>query len=125
MNRKTLNETARGMVAAGRGILAADESTGTIEKRFDNIKVENTEENRRSYRDMLFTAPGLETVHQRRDSFTKRPCSRRPATARRSRKLLARKGHHPRHQGRQGRQAAAPVAPKRPSPKASTACVSA
>ena len=60
MNEKVLNETARGMVAAGKGILAADESTATIGKRFDGIKVENTEENRRAYRDMLFTAPGVE-----------------------------------------------------------------
>jgi fructose-bisphosphate aldolase class I len=47
------------MVAPGRGILAADESTGTIKKRFDAIKVENTEENRRTYREMLFTAPAI------------------------------------------------------------------
>ena len=60
MNEKTLNETALGMVAKGRGILAADESTSTIGKRFDGIKVENTEENRRAYRDMLFSAPALE-----------------------------------------------------------------
>jgi fructose-bisphosphate aldolase class I len=51
------------MVAPGRGILAADESTGTIGKRFDSIKVENTEENRRAYRDMLFTTQGIgETI---------------------------------------------------------------
>ena len=60
MNEKILNETARGMVSRGRGILAADESTGTIGKRFDNIKVENTEENRRAYRDLLFTGKGAE-----------------------------------------------------------------
>src|SRR3546814_11225773 len=42
MNEKLLNETALAMVAAGKGILAADESTGTIEKRFTSIKVENT-----------------------------------------------------------------------------------
>jgi len=47
------------MAGPGKGILAADESTGTIEKRFAGIKVENTEENRRAYRDMLFTAKGL------------------------------------------------------------------
>jgi fructose-bisphosphate aldolase class I len=47
------------MVARGRGILAADESTGTIEKRFKSIGIENTEENRRAYRDMLFTANGI------------------------------------------------------------------
>jgi fructose-bisphosphate aldolase class I len=44
------------MVAEGKGILAADESTGTIKKRFDSIKVDNTEENRRDYREMLFSA---------------------------------------------------------------------
>ena len=60
MNLKTLHETALGMVAKGRGILAADESTATIGKRFDAIKVENTEENRRAYREMMFTAPGME-----------------------------------------------------------------
>jgi fructose-bisphosphate aldolase class I len=60
MNLKTLNSTALGMVAKGRGILAADESTATIGKRFDGIKVENTEEHRRAYRDMLFSAPGME-----------------------------------------------------------------
>ncbi len=47
------------MVAPGKGILAADESTGTIGKRFDSIKVENIEENRRAYRDMLFTTKGI------------------------------------------------------------------
>ena len=50
---------AQAMVAPGKGILAADESTGTIEKRFTSIKVESTEENRRAYRDMLFSARGL------------------------------------------------------------------
>jgi fructose-bisphosphate aldolase class I len=51
--------TAQAMVASGKGILAADESTGTIEKRFNSIKVENVEENRRAYRDMLFTTKDL------------------------------------------------------------------
>jgi fructose-bisphosphate aldolase class I len=60
MNVNTLHDTALGMVAKGRGILAADESTATIGKRFDGIKVENTEENRRAYRDMLFSADGME-----------------------------------------------------------------
>src|SRR5688500_17753671 len=55
-----LHETARALVADDRGILAADESSGTIEKRFDSIKLESTGENRRAYRDMLFTTPGLE-----------------------------------------------------------------
>jgi fructose-bisphosphate aldolase class I len=59
MNRNELARVAHAMVAKGRGILAADESTGTIKKRFDKIKVENTEENRRAYRELLFTAPGM------------------------------------------------------------------
>jgi fructose-bisphosphate aldolase class I len=60
MNIAELNATARGMVAKNRGILAADESTSTIKKRFDSIKLESTEENRRTYREMLFTAPGAQ-----------------------------------------------------------------
>ena len=51
-----LRDIAIAMVAEGQGILAADESTGTIQKRFDSIGVENTEENRRDYREMLFRA---------------------------------------------------------------------
>lgn len=51
-----LHETARALVAPGKGILAADESSGTIKKRFDTIGAESTEENRRTYREMLFTA---------------------------------------------------------------------
>ena len=52
--------TARALVAAGKGILAADESSGTIKKRFDSIRAESTEDSRRSYREMLFTTPGCE-----------------------------------------------------------------
>src|SRR6186713_3400563 len=55
-----LAETARALVAPGKGILAADESDGTIKKRFDSIDVESTEESRRAYRDLLFTTPGAE-----------------------------------------------------------------
>jgi fructose-bisphosphate aldolase, class I len=58
MNRQELNAIARSMVAKGKGILAADESTSTIKKRFDSIQLESTEEARRTYREMLFTAPG-------------------------------------------------------------------
>jgi len=57
MNANELMHVAKGMVAKGKGILAADESTGTIKKRFDSIKLESTEEQRRTYREMLFTAP--------------------------------------------------------------------
>ncbi|HWY96821.1 MAG TPA: class I fructose-bisphosphate aldolase [Steroidobacteraceae bacterium] len=58
MNTAELSATARALVAKNRGILAADESTSTIKRRFDTIKLESTEENRRAYREMLFTAPG-------------------------------------------------------------------
>ena len=55
----TLAKIAQAMVAPGKGILAADESTGTIGNRFKSINVENTEENRRAYRDLLFTTQGI------------------------------------------------------------------
>ena len=71
----TLNDIARALVAPGKGILAADESGGTIKKRFDSISVESTEDRRRAYREMLFTTKGAadhisgvilfdETIHQ-------------------------------------------------------------
>jgi fructose-bisphosphate aldolase class I len=55
-----LHDTARSLVASGKGILAADESTGTMTKRLDSIGVSSTEENRRAYRELLFTTPGAE-----------------------------------------------------------------
>jgi fructose-bisphosphate aldolase class I len=60
MGAHELHETARAIVADHKGILAADESTGTIKKRFDSIGVESTEESRRLYRQLLFTTPGME-----------------------------------------------------------------
>jgi fructose-bisphosphate aldolase class I len=71
-----LESTAQALVPAGKGILAADESFPTIKKRFERIEVPSTEENRRSYREMLFTTPHVEafisgvilfdeTIHQR------------------------------------------------------------
>jgi fructose-bisphosphate aldolase, class I len=60
MGAHELHDTARAIVADHKGILAADESTGTITKRFDANGVESTEENRRLYRQLLFTAPGME-----------------------------------------------------------------
>jgi fructose-bisphosphate aldolase, class I len=79
-----MRETARELVAPGKGILAADESTGTIKKRFDQIGVESTEESRRAYRQMLFTTPGIgdhisgtilydETIRQTTDDGTPFP----------------------------------------------------
>jgi fructose-bisphosphate aldolase class I len=76
-----LHATAAALVTPGRGILAADESTGTIKKRFDSIGVESTEEMRRGYRQMLFTTPELgahisgvilydETIRQAADDGT-------------------------------------------------------
>jgi fructose-bisphosphate aldolase class I len=62
MNLADLNKVARAMVAPGKGILAADESGGTIKKRFDAIKVESTEDSRRDYREMMFRS---------RDAMTK------------------------------------------------------
>jgi fructose-bisphosphate aldolase class I len=60
MSKQELESVARAMVAKGKGILAADESMGTIKRRFDSIKIESNEDNRRAYRELLFTTPGIE-----------------------------------------------------------------
>jgi fructose-bisphosphate aldolase class I len=84
METRELSATAHELVAEGKGILAADESSGTIKKRFDSIEVESTEDNRRTYRQMLFTAPGAsdyvsgvilfdETIRQSTDDGTPFP----------------------------------------------------
>ena len=57
MNEEKLHATACALVAQGKGILAADESAPTIKKRFDGIGAESTQDNRRDYREMLFTTP--------------------------------------------------------------------
>ena len=104
MNLDELNKVALAMVAPGKGILAADESTGTIKKRFDAIGVESTEDNRRDYRELLFrSAEGMkhisgvilydETIRQKAKDGT-------PLV-----KLIEQAGAAARHQGRQGRQA--------------------
>ncbi len=59
VKRENLESTAKAMVADGKGILAADESVGTITKRFDTLKIKSTEESRRTYRELLLTAPGV------------------------------------------------------------------
>jgi fructose-bisphosphate aldolase class I len=59
MSIENLEQVAAAMVATGKGIIAVDESTNTIKKRFEAAGVENTEENRRRYRELLLTAPGL------------------------------------------------------------------
>ena len=60
MDRQLLSKTAAAMVAKGKGILAADESSGTCETRFKSVGIECTEESRRTYRGLLFTTPGIE-----------------------------------------------------------------
>ena len=60
MNPAVLEETAKELVAPGKGILAADESLPTIEKRFKSIGIESTPETRKTYREMLFSTPGIE-----------------------------------------------------------------
>ena len=60
MNHSILADTAQAIVADGKGILAADESTPTIKKRFDSIRTESSETSRNKYRDMLFTSPEAE-----------------------------------------------------------------
>src|SRR5215203_3496191 len=60
MDISALEATARALVAEGKGILAADESDGTIKKRFDSIGIESTEANRQAYRDLLFSTQGVE-----------------------------------------------------------------
>jgi fructose-bisphosphate aldolase class I len=59
MNATTLEITAQALVTSGKGILAADESTPTIAKRFQTVEFPSTEETRRAYREMLFTTPEL------------------------------------------------------------------
>ena len=60
MSKQELETVAQAMVAKGKGILAADESMGTIKRRFDSIKIDSSENNRRDYREMLFGTKGLE-----------------------------------------------------------------
>ena len=119
-----LEDIARALVAPGKGILAADESSGTIKKRFDSINVESTEDNRRAYRDLLFTTEGAadhisgvilydETIRQSSAGRHSVPeAAREP-------------GNHPRDQGRPGRQGPRQRARRDRSPRASTASASA
>ena len=100
-----LHETARALVAPAKGILAADESTGTIGKRFDSIGVDSTEETRRRYRQLLFTTPGLGEHISGVILFdeTIRQADRRRHAVR---EVLERAGRDPRDQGGHRRQAA-------------------
>ena len=73
MSKEELEKVARALVAKGKGILAADESLGTIKRRFDSINIESTEANRQAYREMLFTTPGIEEAIS---GVSGRACSR-------------------------------------------------
>ena len=102
-----LEDIAARMVAPGKGILAADESSGTIKKRFDAIGLASTEDSRRDYREMLFRTEAAmrnyisgvilydETIRQKAKDGTPLVDAHH------------RDRRHSRHQGRQGRQAAA------------------
>jgi fructose-bisphosphate aldolase class 1 len=96
MDVQELQKTAQAIVADGKGILAADESDGTIKKRFDSIGVESNEEARRAYRDLLFTTEGAEEYIGGVILFDE--------TLRQSSARV--EGNRPRDQGRHGSKAA-------------------
>mgnify|MGYP003693962925 CR=1 FL=1 len=83
------------MVAEGKGILAADESSGTIKRRLDSISVPSTEENRRAYRELLFTTPGVEAFISGIILYDENHASERRRTARPSPTLLEQRGIMP------------------------------
>ena len=109
MTTAGVDEIARALVADGKGILAADESPGTITKRFEPRGDRVDPDSRRAYREMFFRTPGVgefiggvilqdETIRQR------------APTGRRWSSSCAAPGHHPRHQGRRGREGAGRLA---------------
>ncbi len=81
MNLAELNRVAEAMVAPGRGILAADESSATIKKRFDAIGTESTDTSRRDYRELLFRSTEAMSRYISESSSTTRPSARTPRTA--------------------------------------------
>ncbi|MHB1188935.1 class I fructose-bisphosphate aldolase [Thiobacillus sp.] len=96
-----LAKTVAELTTPGKGILAADESAGTIEKRFQAVNVASTEEARRDYRELLFSTPGLDGFISGVILFEETPytekCRRRSAS-----KVTASAGHSARHQGGYG-----------------------
>ena len=117
----SLEDTARALVAEGKGILAADESDGTIKKRFDSIGVESTEDNRRAYRELLFTTEGAEDYISGVILFDETIRQSGRATGRRSRSCSRARGS-----SRGSRSTRAPSRSRSPtarrSPRASTGC---
>ena len=95
MNRNELARIAQAMVAKGKGMLAADESTGTIKKRFDAIRLESTEEHRRTYRELLLHGPGGAGVDQRRHPLRRDHPAEDRATACRFPQYLTQQGMIP------------------------------
>jgi fructose-bisphosphate aldolase, class I len=116
-----LEDIAQAMVAPGKGILAADESTGTIKKRFDSINVESTE-NRRDYREMLFSASRPCEEHLRRHPVRRDHPPEGQADGKQPLVDSCSVGLDPRHQGGRRRQGPGRSTPARRSPRASTAC---
>ena len=92
MDVRQLANTAKALVAPGKGILAADESGGTIKRRFDSINAESIEENRRNYREMLSFAPTAPPSTSAASSSTTRPSARTVPMARRWSRWLADQG---------------------------------
>lgn len=119
-----LEDIAIAMVASGKGILAADESSGTIKKRFDSINLTSTEDARRDYREMLFRADDAMKNYISGVILTMKPSARKPRTARRSQRSSAMRVRF-----RASRsmlvQRRWPVSRVKPSPKVWTACANA
>ena len=119
MTAMTLDQIAKALVVDGKGILAADESSPTIKKRFDSIKIESTEENRRDYREMLFRAPDAGNYISGVILFDETIRQSASPTAQALVKPSGGRRHHSRHQGRHGGQAPGRPSRTRRSPKGS------
>ena len=95
MDINALAQTAQALVAPAKGILAADESSGTIKRRFDSIGVESTEDNRRDYRELLFTHRGRRTSSSAASSSTTRRSARTARKAPRSSRVCRTRASSP------------------------------
>ena len=118
-----LAAVAKALVADGKGILAADESDGTIKKRFDSIGVESTEDNRRAYRELLFTHRGRRGVHQRRDPVRRDDPPERGRRDAAPASCSTSKGSSPGSRSTRARSRSRSPRARR-SPRASTGCAS-
>ncbi len=100
-----IEDIAIAMVAEGQGILAADESTATIQKRFNSINAENTETNRRDYREMLFRSTEAMNNYVSGVILFEETLFQKAADGTPFVELIRKAGARSRHQGRPGRQA--------------------